>query len=79
MILKDQIHLPHHHPKTKNIYYIRYIIGIFLLIYLCMWFFYCGGAYKHSLAYDHGNVTVEAYMASVIALMKPWVPRRRTG
>lgn len=34
MIIKDQIHLPHHHPKTKNIYYIRYI-AIFLLI-LCV-------------------------------------------
>jgi hypothetical protein len=36
MILKDQIHLPHHHPKTKNIHYIRYIIGIFpLIIFVC--------------------------------------------
>jgi hypothetical protein len=26
------------------------------------------GAYKHFLAYDYSNVTVEAYMASVIAL-----------
>lgn len=36
-----------------------------------MWFFYRGGAYKHSLASDYGNVTVEASTASVIALIKP--------